>query len=250
MGPTTLRANHLFKMALTLYILRQRNRVDDIPKRLFRDRNKQLDYLSDESIVKTTDRESIYIICQDMEQDLLRFTNRSHSIPVSLQVMIALRYYASGSYMSVIGDAHGISKMSVSRCVNLRTTCQIMCSFLCQQKSSKEWNPTFMTLRNFPGYRGCWRDIDSNKNSISWRVPFLCFCFFVFCFCQNGTFNNCFLLKRRYMYIYNVWCLVIQDLSSTFIYFIYMFILHQTTTNLHAYTCIRYGNCVVFFISI
>jgi hypothetical protein len=91
-------------MALMLHILRQRNRVDDIPRRLFRDRNNPLDYLTDESIVKNyrLDRESIYSICQDLEQDLLRFTNRSHSIPVSLQVMIALRYYASGRYMSVM----------------------------------------------------------------------------------------------------------------------------------------------------
>ena len=91
-------------MALMLDILRQRNRVDDISMRLFCDRNNPLDYISDESIVKKyrLDRESIYSICQDLEQDLLRFTNRSHSIPVSLQVMIALRYYASGSYMSVM----------------------------------------------------------------------------------------------------------------------------------------------------
>ena len=34
-------------------------------------------------------------------------------------------------------------------------------------------------------------------------------------YCQNGTFNNFFLLKRRY--VYHVWCLVIQDLSSKFI---------------------------------
>jgi hypothetical protein len=91
-------------MALILHILRQRNRVDNILRRLFRDRNNPLDYLSDESIVKKyrLDRESIYSICEDLEQDLLRFTNRSHSIPVSLQVMIALRYYANGSYISVM----------------------------------------------------------------------------------------------------------------------------------------------------
>jgi hypothetical protein len=39
-----------------------------------------------------------------------------------------------------------------------------------------------------------------------------------------------YLLKR-----YHVWYLVIQDLSSKFIYCIYMFILHQTTTNLYIY---------------
>jgi hypothetical protein len=32
--------------------------------------------------------------------------------------MIALRYFASGSYMNVIGDAHGVSKMSVSRSIH------------------------------------------------------------------------------------------------------------------------------------
>ena len=34
-------------------------------------------------------------------------------------------------------------------------------------------------------------------------------------YCQNDTFNKFFLLKRRYMY--HMWCLVIQDLSSKFI---------------------------------
>ena len=112
-------------MALMFHILRQRNRVDDIPRRIFRDRNNPLDYISDESIVKNyrVNRESIYIMCQDLEQDLLRFTNRSYSIPVSLQFMIALRYYASGSYMSVIGDVHGVSKLTVSRCVNQVSRC-------------------------------------------------------------------------------------------------------------------------------
>ena len=37
--------------------------------------------------------------------------------------MIALRYYASGCYMNVIGDAHGVSKMSVSRCINIVSKC-------------------------------------------------------------------------------------------------------------------------------
>ena len=44
-----------------------------------------------------------------------------------------------------------------------------------------------------------------------------------------------FLLKRWY----HVWYIVIQDLSSKYIYCIYslyMFILHQTTTNLYIYT--------------
>ena len=39
-------------------------------------------------------------------------------------------------------------------------------------------------------------------------------------YCQIGTFNNFFLLKRWY----HVWCLVIQNLSSKFIYCIWVII--------------------------
>ena len=152
MGQTTLRprANHLFKMALILHILRQRNRVDNILRRLFRDRNNPLDYLSDEYIVKNyrLDRESIYrhSIWQDLEQDLLRFTNRSHSTPVSLQVMIALRYYASGSYLSVIGDAHVLIRCR--RCIshNLSNYVQFPMSAEVQQRVKYD----FYDIKEFP----------------------------------------------------------------------------------------------------
>ena len=69
------------------------------------------------------DRESIYELCHELEAELARPTRRVHVLPVSLQVMIALRYFASGSYINVIGDAHGVSKMlkkkmSVSRSIH------------------------------------------------------------------------------------------------------------------------------------
>ena len=62
-----------------------------------------------------------------------------------------------------------------------------------------------------------------NKNYFTKTPPLL--------YWQNGTLNIFFLLKRWY----HVWYLLIQDLSSKFIYCIYMFILHQTTTNLYIY---------------
>jgi hypothetical protein len=51
-------------------------------------------------------------------------------------------------------------------------------------------------------------------------------------------FNFCFLLKRWY----HVWYLVIQDLSSKFIYCIYMFILGVLVKNGGVLTCIRVFN--------
>jgi hypothetical protein len=64
------------------------------------------------------DRESIYELCHELEAELARPTRRVHAPPVSLQVMIAILYFASGSYINVIGDAHGVSKMSVSRSIH------------------------------------------------------------------------------------------------------------------------------------
>jgi hypothetical protein len=81
--------------------------------------------LSDQQIIRNyrLDREWIYTLCDELREDLEKSTKRSRSLPVSLQIMIALRYYASGSYMNVIGDAHRVSKMSVSRCINIVSKC-------------------------------------------------------------------------------------------------------------------------------
>ncbi|XP_021371474.1 putative nuclease HARBI1 [Mizuhopecten yessoensis] len=102
-------------MAAMLLHLKQ-----NIPRRLLRDRKKPLDYFSDEAIIASyrLDRQSILELCNMMTNELSRPTHRNRALPVSRQVMVALRYYAYGSYMSVIGDAHGVSKMAVSRAIN------------------------------------------------------------------------------------------------------------------------------------
>ena len=40
------------------------------------------------------------------------------SLSVELQILTALRFYATGSFQSVIGDTHGISITTVSRCIH------------------------------------------------------------------------------------------------------------------------------------
>ena len=48
---------------------------------------------------------------------------RSSAFPVSLQIMVALRYYATGSFQSVIGDVHNISRQNVSYSLQDVTEC-------------------------------------------------------------------------------------------------------------------------------
>ncbi|XP_060561370.1 putative nuclease HARBI1 [Ruditapes philippinarum] len=43
---------------------------------------------------------------------------KSQSLQVSLQILIALRYYATRSFQSVIADAHGVKLNSVSRSIH------------------------------------------------------------------------------------------------------------------------------------
>ncbi|CAG2189782.1 HARBI1 [Mytilus edulis] len=62
-------------------------------------------------------KESIRILTNLLNDDLKRPTNRSHAIPVETQIKIALRYYASGSFMQVIGDTFGYDKSTVSRII-------------------------------------------------------------------------------------------------------------------------------------
>ncbi|XP_069109463.1 putative nuclease HARBI1 [Argopecten irradians] len=52
-----------------------------------------------------------------MVLDVMDDTYRSLGISPSTQVLVALRYFAKGGFLSEIGDTHGVSRSSVSRIV-------------------------------------------------------------------------------------------------------------------------------------
>ena len=43
---------------------------------------------------------------------------RNEAVSVSSQVLTALRFYATGSFFSVLGDSQGMSRMTVSRIID------------------------------------------------------------------------------------------------------------------------------------
>lgn len=45
-------------------------------------------------------------------------TDRNHALTPDQQIKLALRYLATGSNFSVVGDSHGVHKSTVSRCVH------------------------------------------------------------------------------------------------------------------------------------
>lgn len=62
-------------------------------------------------------REAINYITNLLRDDFLRDTKRNHSLDPQHQVLIALRFFASGSSLQVIGDTFGVDKSTVSRVI-------------------------------------------------------------------------------------------------------------------------------------
>ncbi|VDI67347.1 Hypothetical predicted protein, partial [Mytilus galloprovincialis] len=97
--------------------------------RVFRDRDNPLDYLDDADIVRKyrLSRPMILELCGMFQNQLARPTKRSHAFPVSLQIMVALRLYATGSFQLVNADVHRISRASVSTITRDVTQCFKKC---------------------------------------------------------------------------------------------------------------------------
>ena len=63
-------------------------------------------------------RRSIEFICDIVDEDLRRPTNRNHALSVEVQVLAGLRFLASGSSYQVGADVVGIDKSTLCRVVN------------------------------------------------------------------------------------------------------------------------------------
>lgn len=59
------------------------------------------------------------------EIELQRPTRRSRAFPVSIQIMVALRFFATGSFQADNGDIHNISQSSVSKITKDVTPCLV-----------------------------------------------------------------------------------------------------------------------------
>lgn len=61
---------------------------------------------------------SLKYIVDLIRDDLRRETRRNNAIPPLYQVLMALRFYASGCFLQIIGDTFGVDKATVSRAVS------------------------------------------------------------------------------------------------------------------------------------
>lgn len=96
-------------------------------ERVFRDRLHPLDLYDDQQMFKLYrfTRQGCLHIIDRLEDRLAHQTARNHALPPSLQVFVALRYYATGSVMDDTRCIHGIHLSTASR--TIRRVTQALC---------------------------------------------------------------------------------------------------------------------------
>ncbi|CAC5381344.1 HARBI1 [Mytilus coruscus] len=130
--------------------------------RVFRGTISHLTNLNDDELRRRYrfGKDSIAYLCNLLQDRLSRSTNKSTALTVEQQVCIALRYYASGSFLQVIGDTLEYDKRTVSRVVSDVTDVliEIKDDFVCWPTDVDSINRIkcgFYRQCNFPNVLGC-----------------------------------------------------------------------------------------------
>ena len=138
-------------------------RVADRRPRSFKLKKNLLESLSEDEVKSRYrfGRESIHFLCDLLEEDLERPTARNNALTTEEQVLIALRFFASGSFLEIVGDTvGGIPKCTVSRIIS-----RVSAAISKKQNQFIRWPSTgesrqeikqgFFEKGGFPGVIGC-----------------------------------------------------------------------------------------------
>ena len=105
-------------------------------------------------------RDSIRVLCGILENELARPTQRNNALSVTTQVLIGLRFLASGSFQEVVGDVIGVDKSTVSRVIskfidalNMHKNTFIKFPLIIDEKNTLKKG--FYQIANFPSVIGC-----------------------------------------------------------------------------------------------
>ena len=96
--------------------------------KVFRDRTNPLESYDDFELYQKFRfrREDILEIVEEVREDLL-FPNRLGATDPLLQVLIALRFYATGTFHDMCGELVGVSKATANRLINRLTSALVRC---------------------------------------------------------------------------------------------------------------------------
>ena len=130
--------------------------------RVFRRKTNPLEEFPDQNIIEKFrfSPDGIAFLTELLEEDLLRVTGRTQSLSVETQILIALRYYATGGFLELIGEGFGVNKGTVSRVVRdvSDALANQLDNFVKWPSNRQERNHVkqgFIEMGGFPNVIGC-----------------------------------------------------------------------------------------------
>ena len=89
-------------------------------ERIFRDRLNPLDRYNDDELFRRFrfPRRELLQLIDTFAEDLNYPCERKGSLPASMQILVALRFYVTGSFQEVIGDTFGVSKATICNIIH------------------------------------------------------------------------------------------------------------------------------------
>jgi DNA-binding transcriptional ArsR family regulator len=96
---------------------RRGNRQNIRRCRVFRDRTHPLEVFDDQKVYRKFrfHRQAIFELTDEVSDVLEYPAQRKGSLPPLLQVLVALRFYAIGTFQNAVGDLIGVDQSTVSR---------------------------------------------------------------------------------------------------------------------------------------
>ncbi|KAK3751448.1 hypothetical protein RRG08_051173 [Elysia crispata] len=101
-------------------VLRHR-RLQILPRpRLFRERQNPLELFDDLELYTKFrfTREGIFQLCEELNEFLQNTGGNGGSLSVSIQVCLALRFFATGTFQDAVGELIGVAQPTVSRTIH------------------------------------------------------------------------------------------------------------------------------------
>ena len=143
-----------------LILLRYRQRRLLRRNRIFRDRTNPLDRFDDlELFRKFRFRRADILQMTDELKDQLEHPNRKGALPPVLQVLLTLRFYASGSFQDICAELIGVDQSTASRAIQRVT--EAFMDWVPQwirfpnQHEAERTKEMFFRMNRFPNVVGC-----------------------------------------------------------------------------------------------
>ncbi len=129
--------------------------------RSFRPRHDALEMFEDEEFRQRFrfSKPTFQYICGLIREDLEKLTKRNYALSPELQLLCALRFFATGDKLRTIGDTFGIHISSVSRIIStvslaLMRHLDRFVNFPTEEEHLQELKRGFYSIRKFPGVVG------------------------------------------------------------------------------------------------